>query len=81
MYKRQENTLPIELISFNSECLNEKTDLKWITATETNNNFFTIEFSMDAVNWIILKQINGAGNSTTLLNYSYTCLLYTSRCV
>lgn len=69
-----ENTLPIELISFNSECLNGKTDLKWTTATETNNNFFTIEFSMDAVNWIILKQINGAGNSTTLLNYSYTDL-------
>jgi hypothetical protein len=67
----KDGALSIALLSFDAECLNEKTNLKWTTATETNNDFFTIEFSANAINWMALKQINGAGNSTTLLNYSY----------
>lgn len=68
----KEDALSIGLIHFNTECLNGNTDLTWSTATETNNDYFTIEFSKDAVSWIISKQMDGAGNSTSVLNYNYT---------
>ncbi len=64
--------LPIELISFTATCEKQKINLKWSTATETNNNYFTIENSIDGVNWITAGLVNGAGNSTSLHNYSYT---------
>ncbi|HTE33283.1 MAG TPA: T9SS type A sorting domain-containing protein, partial [Chryseolinea sp.] len=35
--------LPIELISFSAKLNNDNVELKWSTASERNNNFFTIE--------------------------------------
>lgn len=43
----------------------------WQTASELNNDFFTLEQSLDAINWEVIKTINGAGNSNCILNYSY----------
>ncbi|MGZ4033386.1 MAG: hypothetical protein ACXVP4_00870, partial [Bacteroidia bacterium] len=65
------NPLPIELINF-SATLNENNtvDLQWTTATEINNDYFTIERSADANNFTELSKTNGAGNSTHVLNYS-----------
>ena len=37
--------LPIELLSFNANINNNNVDLKWITSTEINNDYFTIERS------------------------------------
>lgn len=67
------SVLPIELISFSGEC-NEfnNYNLKWATATETNNDYFIIEKSTGAINWKSIAQIKGAGNSSTLQQYSYT---------
>lgn len=65
------NALPVELISFNVECLNGNNYIQWTTATEYNNDFFTIEYSADILNWIVAQQIDGAGNSTSLSNYNY----------
>jgi hypothetical protein len=64
--------LPIELVSFDAICKPGKVDLIWTTATETNNNFFTIYKSPDAENWIELGSIDGAGNSNMPVNYSST---------
>ena len=64
--------LPIELISFSANCHNQNIVIKWTTASETNNDYFTIERSTDAVNWIIIKTVDGAGNSSTIQNYSFT---------
>jgi hypothetical protein len=44
--------------------------LDWATATETNNDFFTIEKTKDAVNFDFVAKVNGAGNSTTRKDYS-----------
>src|SRR5690606_24033309 len=43
--------LPIELLAFNAD-LNENfdTDITWITASEENNDYFTIERSLDGKN-------------------------------
>lgn len=62
--------LPIELIQFYGICDKNKIILKWATASETNNNFFSVEKSDDGNLWRVIKIIPGAGNSATLLNYS-----------
>ncbi|MEI6853279.1 MAG: T9SS type A sorting domain-containing protein [Bacteroidota bacterium] len=63
--------LPVELLSFDVKC-NGKADVRWSTATETNNDYFTLERSSDAENWDFVANIPGAGNSNQLLNYQYT---------
>lgn len=62
--------LPIELIQFDAQ-LNPKNqvDLLWITATEINNDYFTVERSIDANNFEPVKELDGAGNSTQLIYY------------
>ena len=71
-----ESPLPIKLVSFNAACVNGYTDITWTTATETNTDFFSIEFSADAMQWMVVKQMDGAGNSTSTLNYAYTDLQF-----
>ena len=64
--------LPIELISFNTSSIDNKTvTAKWSTASETNNDFFTIERSKDAFNYEEIGQVKGAGNSNIKLDYSF----------
>jgi hypothetical protein len=62
--------LPIQLLSFNTEAQKDKVKISWATVSENNNDFFTIERSTDAATWSIVKTIKGAGNSSTLKNYS-----------
>ncbi len=62
--------LPIELVNFNAEPINKTVLLKWQTAAEINNDYFTIERSTNAKTWEALSDIKGAGNSSSILNYS-----------
>lgn len=64
--------LPIELISFKGKADKNVNILQWTTATEINNDFFTLEKSIDGVNFVPLTTIDGAGNSTDQLNYQFT---------
>lgn len=65
--------LPIELISFNAEAINnftnEYVELSWSTATEINNDYFTIERSTNAKDWEMVTKLDGAGQSSSMLNY------------
>jgi hypothetical protein len=63
--------LPIELISFNAISNNNLVDLNWITASETNNDYFSIEKSHDGLSFENIGNVAGAGNSNTTLHYSY----------
>ncbi len=63
------NSLPIDLISFSGEALYNHNLLQWVTATETNNDYFTIEKSHNGTSFEIIGNIDGAGNSTTLKHY------------
>lgn len=64
------STLPIGLIYFNG--LNEHSYnlFSWSTATEINNDYFTLEKTTDALNFTAIVETNGAGNSNTPLIYS-----------
>lgn len=61
--------LPIELLSFTAYLNNDKVDLAWSTASERNNDFFNIEKSRDGRNFEEVMKVDGAGNSTTIINY------------
>jgi hypothetical protein len=70
--KNNTNPLPVNLLSFFVECDNGKVTSKWSTMTETNNDHFTIEKSIDAENWSVVANIPGGGNSNEILNYQFT---------
>jgi hypothetical protein len=62
--------LPVELISFQANCIDNKgVALTWSTASEHNSANFTVEKSRDGINWSVLSTLAGAGNSTSILNY------------
>lgn len=63
--------LPITLTYFNASKDQEGVALSWGTASEINNNYFTIERSDDAVNFEALAIVEGAGNSNSELTYHY----------
>ena len=63
------NVLPIKLIRFNAEINSNNVELFWSTASEINNDFFTLEKSKDGINWSAFAEQPGAGNSNTILNY------------
>nr|MBA3705031.1 T9SS type A sorting domain-containing protein [Bacteroidota bacterium] len=63
--------LPIELLSFTADPVNNSyTRVKWTTATETNNDFFTVEKSRDGINFENIGIVDGGGNTISVLNYS-----------
>jgi hypothetical protein len=61
--------LPIGLLSFEANFNVDKVDLRWITFSEVNNNFFTIERSKDALTWEDVLRTQGAGNSNVNIEY------------
>lgn len=66
------NPLPIELVSFSCRNINRNTNgLSWITASESNNDYFAIERSSDGLNFELIGKQKGAGNSITRLEYAY----------
>jgi hypothetical protein len=65
--------LPVELISFEVRCRHNKTALlKWVTASELNNDYFSIERSGNGNDFEIIGTVEGNGNSTITINYSFT---------
>lgn len=61
--------LPMELIEFSGEIVGEDNLLTWITGSEHNNDYFTLERSRNGFEFEVLATITGAGNSTTSLDY------------
>jgi len=64
--------LPVELVHFTASIADDESsvNLDWQTATETNNDYFNIERSEDAIDWESIIEVNGAGNSTVPITYS-----------
>ena len=63
--------LPITLVSFDVTHEFGVNIIEWVTATETNNWYFTLENSNDGINWEFLAQIEGAGNSSSPKTYTF----------
>jgi hypothetical protein len=63
------NPLPITLLTFKAVLNNDKVDLNWATATEVNNDYFTVEKTRDGKLFEFVAKVNGAGNSNQILSY------------
>ncbi len=64
-------TLPITLLSFDATVQQQAVLLEWVTESETDNDYFTIERSVDGQNPEAVGTISGAGTSQTVLSYSF----------
>jgi len=65
------NPLPIQLIKFTAKSIDEYVRLDWSTATEINNNYFSVQRSVDLITFEEVARVSGAGNSSVILNYSF----------
>jgi hypothetical protein len=63
--------LPIELTDFSCESTLLGINLYWITASEFNNDYFTIEKTTDGNNFEILTTVKGSNNSASSKHYYY----------
>jgi hypothetical protein len=61
--------LPIELISFTGTTQNNVNTLMWVTASERNNAYFTLERTLNGTDFEVIANINGAGNSQAMNEY------------
>jgi len=63
--------VPVELTSFAATTTENGIELKWQTATETNNRGFEVQRSTDKVNFSTLEFVSGNGTSTEKHTYTY----------
>jgi hypothetical protein len=64
--------LPIELLSFTARVeSSDQVRLEWETATELNNDYFTLEYATSDFVWKKFATIDGAGTSNSSLSYTH----------
>ena len=66
------NPLPVELLFFEGNPNGSYIDFEWRTATELDNDYFTIEGSEDGELWTSIDNVNGAGTSSEEIDYEYS---------
>ncbi len=65
------SALPVELLSFNVNRINERNvGIYWTTASEINSDYFEIERSKDGTNFYQTFTQQAAGNSINEINYT-----------
>lgn len=65
-------TLPISLLEFRAEAAQKVVNLRWITASELNNDYFVVERTLDGIHFEEVFRRKGAGNSSSQLSYRGT---------
>ncbi len=61
--------LPIELMYFKPYYEDDRVKLKWVTASEHDNDYFTVEKSIDGYDYEPIITVKGAGNSQSINKY------------
>lgn len=61
--------LPVDLLHFSAHAKADHVELSWATASEINNDFFTIERSKDGYVFETVATVYGAGNSNEIIHY------------
>ena len=71
-YTRNDAVLPITLTSFTANAnKNNTVNLKWVTASEYNNDRFEIEHSTNGSDFNLIGTVKGKSKSTELSEYSF----------
>lgn len=63
--------LPLELIDFQANSVNNQIVISWKTKSEKNNKGFGIERSNNGIDWSEIQFIKGNGDSDIINSYSY----------
>jgi len=63
--------LPVELVSFTAQAENQQVILKWITASELNNNGFEVQRGINKTEFATIGFVRGEGTTTNQKEYSY----------
>jgi len=63
------STLPVSLISFEAELKGDYVELKWVTASEINNDYFIVQRSLDNKTFEEITRVSGNGNSNIIIEY------------
>ncbi len=66
------NTLPVSLLYFNAELTESNVALSWSTASEINNDYFTVQRSGDGEVFENVSTVKGSGNSTQIRYYNFS---------
>lgn len=62
--------LPVELIEFQAEPDNGMVGLEWTTASEKNNDYFTVERSRNGTEYEPVARVEGSGTTSFIRHYS-----------
>ena len=65
------NPLPVELSTFNGNCVESGVEIMWQTESEYNSSHFILEYSRDGEEWAIINMQDAALNSTEQINYFF----------
>jgi photosystem II stability/assembly factor-like uncharacterized protein len=71
VWKSNPDFIPVELTNFTASVSGNSIDLKWGTATETNNKGFEIERKQEQGEWESITFIPGNGTTTEPKEYTY----------
>ena len=63
--------LPVELVNFEAVCKTEKVLVNWEVASQVENHHFSIERTIDGINFETIGTITDAGNSHQSSKYSF----------
>ena len=73
IYETDPIGLPIELLEFKGKAGERENTLNWVSATESNNDYYTIYYmNNENLNWKDVIHIAGAGTSSIVHNYQVT---------
>jgi hypothetical protein len=64
--------VPVSLLNFQGQLVNNHIDLDWNTASEQNSKYFEIQKSLDGMNFFTIGNVNASGNSSSQRNYHFT---------
>ena len=64
--------LPVELTVFAAKASGQNTQLNWSTASEKDNDHFTVERSLTGSEFVAIGTVKGSGSSTQSHTYSFT---------
>lgn len=75
----EQGPLPVKLLFWNGKAKESGVQLEWATATEIDNDYFSIDRSMNGKDWQTITIINGNGSTSDRNNYQYFDNYYTNK--
>lgn len=66
-----DNPLPVELVSFSADMIDQLVQLNWTTASELNNDYFFIQRSANGTEFENIGKVQGAGTKSSTTHYQF----------